>query len=124
MDYLAMISFNLNLVGMILAVGCGVPLLVNCISNSVNMTSRYEENRVEYKLPNVIKILFVIGLLIAMFVPSNMELSMVRTMRKDLNEQREQVLQANKQIQLFNLYLAKTQQVDRWTEFYNENKSN
>ena len=124
MDYLAMISFNLNLVGMILAVGCGVPLLVNCISNSVNMASRYEENRVEYKLPTRLKVLFVIGLLIAVFVPSNMELSMVRDMRKDLNEQREQVLQANKQIQLFNLYLLKTQQVDRWTEFYNENKSN
>jgi len=109
---------------MILAVGCGVPLLVNCISNSVNMASRYEENRVEYKLPTRLKVLFVIGLLIAVFVPSNMELSMVRDMRKDLNEQREQVLQANKQIQLFNLYLLKTQQVDRWTEFYNENKSN
>lgn len=58
----------------------------------------------------------------ALFVPANLKWDLIDTYQKDLQEQRQQVIQANEQISTFNLYLKSTNQVDKFTEFYNKLK--
>lgn len=84
MDYLCMCCFNINLVGMVLFVSTGAVILVTTINNAISKMCVYEENRKQIILNKWMYVLFFIGLLIAMFVPSNLDISLMKQYRNEL----------------------------------------
>lgn len=121
-SYLCGICNTLQLLSIFIGTALGGHILVTVIINGVNSTSLYVENQKQIPISKTEKVLCALFLLMALFVPANLKWDLIDTYKKDLQEQRQQVIQANQQISTFNLYLKSTNQVDKFTEFYNKLK--
>ena len=63
------------------------------------------------------KVLCVIFILLALFVPSNLQWDLIDEYKKDLQEQRQELLKANQQITEFKLFLETNNLEDKYIEF-------
>ena len=116
-SYLCGICQTIQLVSLLIGMSLGGHILVTVIMNTIAATSYYEENRKQIILPKIEKVLCVIFILLALFVPSNLQWDLIDEYKKDLQEQRQELLKANQQITEFKLFLETNNLEDKYIEF-------
>lgn len=116
-SYLCGICQTIQLVSLLIGMSLGGHILFTVIVNTIAAASYYEENRKQIILPKIEKVLCAVFLLLAFFVPGNLQWDLIHEYQKDLQEHRQELLKANQKITEFNLLLETNNLEDRYIEF-------
>ena len=98
-SYLCGICQSLQLLCTMVAICLGAHIFITFVMNTISSTCTYEENRKQIVIPKVEKVLCVIFILLALFVPGNLKWDLMDSYKKDLQEQRTEIQKANEQLQ-------------------------
>ena len=116
-SYLCGICQTLQILSLFGCMALGAHLFITLVQNCIAQTSTYEENRKQIVIPKTEKVLCVIFLLLALFIPSNLKWDLIDSYREEIKQYKQMVQNRDEQIDEFKIFLEVNNLEEKYIKF-------